>query len=199
MKKVNEMVERVASSIVAAKSYGSNEYEWTFSIPEIREALERNLVPVSALKDLIVDKKTKSEDGTIHNFSLNRIPIGVVSKAFVRGSGTGLVFELLDRNGKPFSSGYTRINNLNEAISAIANEISAQWKKSKPAVAVASKVGKYKNFTGKINFTGTKGGFQIMATVVDATFELKRNGEIVWHGGIWKGGLPQSPLIKDKS
>ena len=191
MKKLNEMVERVASSIVAARSQGSNEYEWTFSIPEIKEALESNLVPVSALKDLIVDKKIKSEDGVEHNFSLNRIPIGEVRKTFTRSSGTGLVVELLDRKGKPFSSGYTRVDNLNEAIRSIAREIKAQWDKSKPA-AVASKVGKYKRFTGKIDFKGTKGD------VSGAYFELKGNGEIVWHNGFWEGGLPQSPLIKDE-
>ena len=193
MKEANEMVERVASSIVAAKSQGSNEYEWTFNIPEIREALESNLQPVSALKDLIVDKKIKTEDGVEHNFSLNRIPIGEVRKIFTRHAGTGWAVWFLDRKGKGFGSGATgmRVNNLNEAIRAIAGEIKAQWNKSKPA-AVASKVGKYKRFTGKIDFKGTKGD------VSGAYFELKGNGEIVWHNGLWHGGLPQSPLIKDE-
>lgn len=46
---------------------------------------------------------------------------------------------------------------------------------------VASKPGKYKNFTGEINFENNKG------SVKNATFQLK-NHSIFWEQGIWLGG-----------
>lgn len=46
---------------------------------------------------------------------------------------------------------------------------------------VASEDGKYEDFTGTINYKGSKG------KVKEADFELK-NGKIIWEVGIWKDG-----------
>ena len=47
---------------------------------------------------------------------------------------------------------------------------------------IAISEGKYKKFTGKVDYEGSK------STVKNATFELKK-GKIIWEIGIWKDGV----------
>ena len=48
---------------------------------------------------------------------------------------------------------------------------------------VANQAGEYKNFTGIIDWKGSKG------QVKNADFELQANGDIWWHNGYWVKGI----------
>lgn len=56
------------------------------------------------------------------------------------------------------------------------------------AEEVANKPGKYENFTGKIDFKGSKGNVQ------KANFSLYPNGFIDWNGGTWVDGVWQDGI-----